>query len=68
MNKFGEKSGEMVGNKVYEEKNKTYGQGFLSSAFVCQACGFKRQDVGHRVRANQCSRELQKKYFNNGGK
>ena len=68
MNRFGEKSWEMDGNKIYEEKNKTYGQGFSSSAFVCPACGFRRQEVGHRVRANQCNRELQKKYFNDGGR
>lgn len=65
--KFGGIPWEMAGNVIVKERKIVSGCGYTMSA-TCPICGFRRHEVGHRVRAKQCSRELQKKYLNNGGK
>lgn len=65
--KFGGIPWEMAGNIIDSEKKILSGCGHTIPA-MCPICGCKRQGAGHRVRAKQCSRELQNKYFNNGGK
>ena len=66
--KFGDIFWEMPGNIIYDEKHNSSGYGFIPSPAVCPICGFKRQEAGHRIRSKQCSRELQNRYFSNGGK
>ena len=65
--KFGDIPWKMAENVIDSERKIVSGYVDTMPA-TCPICGFRRQEVGHRVRAKQCSRELQKKYFNNGGK
>lgn len=46
MNKFGDKSWEMPGNMIEDERRKTSGQGYDASTFVCPAGGYSRQSSG----------------------
>ena len=50
------------------KKKKALNQGTGIAAFICPACGFRRQSVEHRERKGLCSKELQLKHFSEGGK
>ena len=68
LNKFGDTPRHMVGNIIDAEKKSTSGGGYVAMAFVCPSCGHSRSSVEHRTTKGKCAKQLQKEYYNKGGK
>ena len=65
--RFGEVSWRMPGNALQEEKDRTRGGGYDRSVFICPACKNKKSSREHKALKGKCSKQLQQKYFNEGG-
>jgi hypothetical protein len=58
----------MVGNIIESEKKSTSGGGYIAQSFLCPSCGHSRSSVEHRRTKGKCAKQLQKEYYNRGGK
>ena len=54
-------------NALQEEKDRTRGGGYDRSVFICPACKNKKSSREHKALKGKCSKQLQQKYFNEGG-
>ena len=58
----------MVGNIIDAEKKSTSGGGYVAMSFDCPICGYYKSSIEHRKTKGKCAKQMQKEYYNRGGK